>query len=170
MIGSGNGLSPIWHQAITVTLTDANLLSIWPSGKKIYVKFDQNTKIPFKKKCMTIGNYDLWMADILFRSQGVKYFQWIQQRNLFHLLYRLKWFHLLCQPHITRFKFSWRLAEPTYFSPDYWATSEMRQDILYTQMEEDQLLLYADLTHWGWVMHICISKLCQHRFRQWLVP
>ena len=25
------------------------------------------------------------------------------------------------------------------------------------------------LTHWGWVMHICFSRLDHHWFRQWLV-
>ena len=33
-IGSGNGLSPVWHQAIT--WTNADLLSTGPSGKNFH--------------------------------------------------------------------------------------------------------------------------------------
>ena len=33
-----------------------------------------------------------------------------------------------------------------------------------------QWVIQGMLTHWGWVTHICISKLSHHCFKQWHVP
>ena len=66
-IGSDNGLSPIWHQAII--LTNAKLLSIGPLGTNYSANFNQNTKTLIHENASE--NVVSEMAAILSRGRWV---------------------------------------------------------------------------------------------------